>query len=74
MSAVSKTYITEIINATADLEVDFVAHALLPIFDIGDNDFVVFDFSENCWCLFNIVDEIKFRKTKDLINVLNIKD
>ena len=52
----------EILNASDILQVDFIDKSLLPIFDIGDNDFIVFDLSENCWYLFNIVDEVKFKK------------
>jgi len=53
---------SEIINAKDDLDVDFVSMLLLPIFDLGDNDFVTFDFSDNSWFLFNIVEEVKFKK------------
>jgi hypothetical protein len=62
----------EIIEANEDLEVDFIGQSLLPVFDMGDNDFVVFDFAENRWCLFNIVDEIKFKEEEDLLLVMGI--
>lgn len=65
---------SEILNASEDLEVDFVSQSLLPVFDIGDNDFAAYDFSERCWCLFNIIDEIKFRKSNSLLTVLAIGD
>ena len=60
----------EILTANEDLKVDFIAQSLLPVFDIGDNDFVVYDFSEQVWCLFNIVDEVKFRKSSDILTLI----
>ena len=60
----------ETLNATENLEVDFVGKSILPLFDIGDNDFIVFDFSEDCWYLFNIVDEIKFKKATSILDYL----
>jgi len=57
---------SEILNASEDLQVDFLGKSLLPVFDIGDNDFIIFDLSEDCWYLFNIVDEVKFKKAKSL--------
>ena len=59
----------ETLNATEDLEVDFVGKSILPLFDIGDNDFIVFDFSDDCWYLFNIVDEVSLRKLLVFVNI-----
>jgi hydrogenase maturation factor HypE len=61
---------TEVLNATEDLSVDFVGISLLPLFDVGDNDFVCFDFNEKCWYLFNIVDEVKFKKSASIVDYL----
>ena len=60
----------EILNATEDLSVDFVGKSLLPLFDVGDNDFISYDFSENCWYMFNIVDEVKFKKASSIFSYL----
>jgi hypothetical protein len=57
----------EILTASEDLSMDFVGKSLLPLFDIGDNDFIVFDLSENCWYLFNIADEVKFKRSEDIL-------
>ena len=61
---------SEILNATEDLQVDLICKSLLPVFDTGDNDFIVFDLSENCWYLFNIVDEVKFKKATTISEYL----
>ena len=60
----------EVLRANEDLDVDFIAQLLLPVFDTGDNDYIVFDFSEQVWCLFNIVEEIKFKKTPDILTLI----
>lgn len=50
----------EILNASAELHVDFTKHGIIPVFDIEDNNFVVFDFKNGCWKNFNIVDEVPY--------------
>lgn len=52
--------INEVENAEQELNVDFVSKKILPIVDCFDNDYIVFDFSSECFCMFNIVDEISF--------------
>jgi len=64
----------EILNASDDLEVGFIELNLLPLFDIGDNDFIVYNFKKKCWSLFNIVDEILFRETSDLLDYLRMEE
>jgi hypothetical protein len=54
--------VEEILDATDDMSVDFINKKLLPLFDVGDNDYIVFDFCEKCWYKFNIADEVKFSK------------
>ena len=60
----------EIANASQELHVDFAKRSYLPIFDTGDNDFIVFDYKNNQWAKFNIVDEINFNNTDDLSALL----
>jgi hypothetical protein len=60
----------EVMNASAELSVDFAYNHLLPLFDTGDNDYIVFDTKEKCWYLFNIVDETKFKKASKLSHYL----
>lgn len=61
----------EIANASLELHVDFSKHSYLPIFDTGENDFIVFDYQNNQWAKFNIVDEVGFNFTNDLSVLLN---
>lgn len=61
--------LAEILNAQADLHVDFRALKLVPIIDCGDNDFIVYHISDNSWSKFNIVDEIIFKKRRLLTDL-----
>ena len=60
----------EIRDASADMAVDFISQGILPVFDVGDNDYIVYDTKEQTWSKYNIVDEIKFSKTQDLTEYL----
>lgn len=60
----------EILNASSDMAVDFLSKQILPVFDVGDNDFIVYDLVEKCWYMFNIVDEVKFAKADFLTEYL----
>jgi hypothetical protein len=62
----------EIINASEELSVDFTSLQLIPIFDTGDNDYIMFDIKNKNWCKFNIVDSVKF-KQKSLLSEFFIK-
>jgi len=62
----------EIISASQDLEIDFVDLMLIPLIDTGDNDFIAYDLGENHWCMFNIVDEIKFKENQSLSEYLSV--
>jgi len=57
----------EILNASEELSVDFTGLQLIPIFDSGDNDYIVFDIEKSNWCKFNIVDSVQF-KQKSLLS------
>lgn len=56
----------EILDAPEDLHVDFVELKILPLFDTGDNDFIVYRFDDHVWSKFNIIDECFF-KNKNLL-------
>lgn len=63
----------EILNAPEELSVDFVSHGLLPVFDAFDNDFICYQVKNGKWCMFNIVDEVSFKKDSTLAELLNFK-
>jgi len=56
----------EILDATKELNVDFIGLQIIPIFDTGDNDYIVFDIENNSWCKFNIVDSVKYKHRSSL--------
>lgn len=60
----------EILDAEEDLRINFIQLQLIPIFDCGDNDFIVYHISKNHWSLFNIVDECCFKEKKTLEELL----
>ena len=60
----------EVVNAENDLHVPFKELGIVPLFDSGDNDFIVFDYTNNIWAKFNIVDKILFKKRHSLEELL----
>lgn len=61
---------SEIINANIDLKINFVKNNMIPVFDCGDNDFIVYHLNTKIWSKFNIVDEIIFSKSSKLSDIL----
>lgn len=60
----------EIIEAENDLHVDFKSKGLLPLFDCGDNDFIVYHLYDKTWSKFNITDNTIFKRSISLIDIL----
>lgn len=60
----------EMVDAEQDLHIDFKRKELMPIADCGDNDFIVYDYANNVWAKFNIVDETIFMKRAELGELL----
>ena len=56
----------ELLDAEPDMNTELISNKLVPIFDLGDNDYLCYDLSKNCWCKYNIVDEISFGKKDSL--------
>lgn len=54
----------EVLEASEDLHVDFGTLKVLPLFDTGDNDFIVYCFTSDSWAKFNIIDECFFKQKK----------
>ena len=59
----------EIRDAEQDLHVSFSEKGLIPVLDCGENNFIVFQFSDSSWAKFNIIDEVLFKK-KDKLSEL----
>ncbi|MCR5049280.1 MAG: hypothetical protein K6A37_10040 [Saccharofermentans sp.] len=64
--------INEILTADDELHVNFKQLKLVPIFDTGDNDFIVYSYEDDIWKLFNIVDRIEFHQSPNLSELLLI--
>ena len=60
----------EIVDAEKDLHVSFKDKGILPLVDCGENDFIVYHFSDKTWSKFNITDETVFRKKNSLEELL----
>jgi hypothetical protein len=59
-----------ILEASEEMNSDFIGYKLLPLFDCGDNDYICYDFENNIWCMFNIVDDSIFNKHKGILDLL----
>lgn len=62
-----------ILNADEELQVDFNKYGLIPVFDAYDNDYICYQIKNAKWSMFNIVDEIAFKKDSTLQDLLNFK-
>lgn len=60
----------EILNSIEEIHVDFLEEKIIPIFDIGDNDFICFSIETNKWVCFNIIDKIIFAEKNDILDYL----
>lgn len=60
----------EIIDAEKDLHIGFKGMSIIPLVDCGENDFVVYNFNDNIWSKFNIIDETFFKKKNKLEDLL----
>lgn len=60
----------EISNASEELHVNFKQLGIIPIFDVSDNNFIVFNFKNLNWEKFNIVDKFPYGKKQNLKDIL----
>lgn len=61
----------EIANAETDLHVNFVGFHLIPLVDCMNNDFIVYNFENDSWSKFNIIEECTFKKRASFEEVFN---
>ena len=62
--------ISEIIDADKDLGVDFSKLKMIPLFDCGENDFIVYNLKSNSWSKYNTNDNSVFKKSSSLKDLL----
>lgn len=63
----------KILNADKDFQVDFKRYGLIPVCDIFDNDFICYQIANGKWCIFNIVEEISFKKDSSFEDLVKFK-
>jgi len=56
-----------ILKAYDDLYIDFVNLNLVPLFDIGDNEYIVYDLKKKCYALYDISEDDKYSEENDLM-------
>ena len=52
--------LSELLCAEERIGVPFRSIQVIPVVDLGDNDYIVYDGKEKAWFVYNIVDEIFF--------------
>ena len=57
---------SEIVNAENELHVCLTQKGIIPIIDCGENDFIVYHYTDGDWAKFNIIDEVLFKRKNDL--------
>ena len=56
-----------ILNAYNDLYIDFVSLNLVPLFDIGDSEYIVYNTKKRCYALYDISDDDEYREASELL-------
>lgn len=60
----------EILDAKDSLHVDFPAMRIIPLFDVCDGDFVVYQLDKNVWSFMNVNDLSLFSETDKIESLL----
>jgi len=56
-----------ILKAYDDLYIDFVGLNLVPLFEIGDNEYIVYDLKKKCYALYDISEDDEYSEERDLL-------
>lgn len=62
--------ISEILHASTELHINFLEYGCIPLFDTGDNDFIVYLSKSSVWAKMNIVDKTIFKQRNNLFDLL----
>lgn len=60
----------EVCHSDDEYDTRFVESQMIPLIDLGDNDFIVYDLDSNLWKKYNIVDELDFEEASELKELL----
>lgn len=58
-----------ILEATEEMNSDFIGNHLIPLFDCGDNDYICYNYENGIWCMFNIVNDLVFNRNQTLLDL-----
>lgn len=61
----------DIASASRDYNIDFESRGLIPLYDKGDNDFVVYNTKTKQLEMFNIADELPFMSGRSLNELIS---
>jgi hypothetical protein len=59
-----------ILEATEEMNSDFISNHVLPLFDCSDNDYLCYDYSSQIWCMYNIVNDRAFDKHENILALI----
>lgn len=57
--------IREVLNAEENLRTPFKTEGIIPIVEMGDNDYTVYCFKDMTWRMYNILDKSLFMESKE---------
>jgi len=60
----------DILDESDDFASECTELDLLPLFDIGENIYIVYNLQKNCWSKFNSSEEDLFEETQNLLDYL----
>jgi len=60
----------DILDESDELIAECTELDLLPLFDIGENIYIVYNLQKNCWSKFNSSEEDLFEETQNLLDYL----
>ena len=61
-------------NFKKEFGVDLVNKNLIPLFDIADAQFIVYDILQDKWCILHLDDNLPYVSYKSLIDLLSINN
>lgn len=61
---------SEVLYADEDLDVAFSEKKLIPVVDCCDGNYVVYDYDNQTWAMYSIIDDILFNQSNTLDEIL----
>jgi len=70
MTALEGLSADDLLDESDDLAAECTELDLLPLFDAGDNIYIVYNLNKKCWSKFNLSEGSLFDEAKDLLEYL----